>query len=100
MSDLLPGCRPRSGFGRRERFPLLPEEENIRPLPRRFYRFDRARGASFEGTSSRGSRCGCLSIPLGASPMVVVEALASGVPVVGYRVGGLEEQIQDGETGF
>jgi glycosyltransferase involved in cell wall biosynthesis len=35
-----------------------------------------------------------------ASPMVVVEALASGVPVVGYRVGGLEEQIQDGETGF
>lgn len=32
--------------------------------------------------------------------ITVLEANASGVPVVGYRVSGLEDMIQEGQTGF
>jgi len=33
-------------------------------------------------------------------PLVVIEAMAAGLPVVAYAVGGLPEQVADGETGF
>lgn len=35
-----------------------------------------------------------------ASPNVVIEAMASGKPVVATAVGGIPELVQDGETGF
>ena len=35
-----------------------------------------------------------------AFPLITLEALASGTPVIGYDVGGLSEQIADGITGF
>jgi glycosyltransferase involved in cell wall biosynthesis len=34
------------------------------------------------------------------APLVALEALASGVPVVGYAVGGLPDIVRDGETGL
>ena len=33
-------------------------------------------------------------------PYTVLEAMAAGVPVVATRVGGVPEQVVDGETGF
>jgi glycosyltransferase involved in cell wall biosynthesis len=35
-----------------------------------------------------------------SSPYAVLEALASGVPAIAYRTGGLQEQILDGENGY
>jgi glycosyltransferase involved in cell wall biosynthesis len=35
-----------------------------------------------------------------AFPLVVLEALACGTPVIGFDIGGLSEQIQDGVNGF
>lgn len=35
-----------------------------------------------------------------ASPTVTLEAMASGRPVIGSRIGGISDQIVDGETGF
>jgi glycosyltransferase involved in cell wall biosynthesis len=37
---------------------------------------------------------------LDASPTVTLEAMASGRPVIGSRIGGITDQIVDGETGF
>lgn len=40
------------------------------------------------------------SICMEASPTVVLEAMAMGHPVIGSRIGGIPQQIVDGETGF
>src|SRR5258706_14582976 len=40
------------------------------------------------------------STGLEASPTVVMEAMASGKPVVGTSIGGIPDIIVDGETGF
>jgi glycosyltransferase involved in cell wall biosynthesis len=37
---------------------------------------------------------------LDASPTVTLEAMASGRPVIGSRIGGITDQVVDGETGF
>jgi len=42
----------------------------------------------------------CPSIWQEPSPMVVVEAMASGKPIIATNVGGLPERIKDGETGY
>jgi glycosyltransferase involved in cell wall biosynthesis len=33
-------------------------------------------------------------------PLVVLEAMRAGLPVVGYDIGGLREQVEDGATGY
>lgn len=40
------------------------------------------------------------SICLDACPTVTLEAMACGRPVIGSRIGGIVDQIDDGETGF
>lgn len=40
------------------------------------------------------------SICLDACPTVTMEAMASGRPVIGSRIGGITDQIADGQTGF
>lgn len=40
------------------------------------------------------------SLCIDASPTVTLEAMASGKPVIGSRIGGIIDQIVDGETGF
>lgn len=34
------------------------------------------------------------------SPMVILESLFAGTPVLGARIGGIPETVRDGETGF
>jgi glycosyltransferase involved in cell wall biosynthesis len=48
------------------------------------------------------SRANCLAIPSFQenAPLAVEEAMAVGVPVVGARVGGIPEMVEDGRTGF
>jgi glycosyltransferase involved in cell wall biosynthesis len=40
------------------------------------------------------------SLCMDASPSVTLEAMASGKPVIGSQIGGITDQIVDGETGF
>ena len=40
------------------------------------------------------------SLCMDASPTVTLEAMASAKPVIGSRIGGIRDQIADGETGF
>ncbi|WP_353339317.1 glycosyltransferase family 4 protein [Pelagimonas sp. KU-00592-HH] len=42
----------------------------------------------------------CLPTRLDMSPFVVVEAAAAGLPVVASRIGGMEDLVLDGQTGF
>jgi glycosyltransferase involved in cell wall biosynthesis len=42
----------------------------------------------------------CPSLCQDAAPVVLKEAMAAGKPVVGSRIGGIPEAIEDGETGF
>lgn len=48
------------------------------------------------------SRCTCLALPSyqETSPMVIQEAMASGVPVVASNICGIPYLVDDGETGF
>jgi glycosyltransferase involved in cell wall biosynthesis len=48
------------------------------------------------------SKANCLAVPSFQenAPLSIAEAMAVGVPVVGARVGGVPEMIEDGKTGF
>jgi glycosyltransferase involved in cell wall biosynthesis len=48
------------------------------------------------------SKANCLVIPSFQehAPLTVQEAMAVGVPIVGARVGGIPEMVEDGKTGF
>lgn len=48
------------------------------------------------------SKANCLAIPSFQenAPLTVEEAMAVGVPIVGARVGGIPEMVEDGKTGF
>jgi glycosyltransferase involved in cell wall biosynthesis len=48
----------------------------------------------------RDARCLALPSHTEAYPNVVLEAMASGVPVVATRTGGIPSLVQDGKTGF
>jgi len=60
---------------------LLPGRRDIRPLLRQAWVF-------------------AMSSIREASPNVILEAMATALPVVGTRVGGIPELIQDGDTGI
>lgn len=68
-------------YGLGSRVKLLPAEADLRPAFRR---------ASVFTLPSANE----------ASPNVVIEAMAMGLPVVGTRVGGIPELIEDGRTGI
>jgi glycosyltransferase involved in cell wall biosynthesis len=48
------------------------------------------------------SRCTCLVLPSyqETAPMVIQEAMASGVPVIASNICGIPYQVVDGQTGF
>jgi glycosyltransferase involved in cell wall biosynthesis len=48
------------------------------------------------------SKANCFAIPSFQenAPLSIAEAMAVGVPVVGARVGGIPEMVEDGKTGF
>ena len=48
----------------------------------------------------RNARCLALPSHTEAYPNVILEAMASGVPVVATRTGGIPSLVQDGKTGF
>lgn len=90
-----------------------PERENIRALIREknldhVYWPEEKRKAQVILTSWRtdaervhaGSDVVCLTSLNEGTPVSLIEAQASGVPVVSTRVGGVEDIIRDGETGF
>jgi glycosyltransferase involved in cell wall biosynthesis len=47
-------------------------------------------------------RCAVLVLPSyqESAPMVIIEAMAAGIPVIASNVGGLPYQVKEGETGF
>lgn len=51
---------------------------------------------------SEFARCSCLVLPSYQenAPLVVQEAMASGLPVIASRIGGIPHQVTHGETGF
>ena len=57
---------------------------------------------NIEGVQSELSKANCLVMPSFQehAPLAVEEAMAVGVPVVGARVGGIPEMVEDGKTGF
>ncbi len=57
---------------------------------------------SLEETKEVMKNCYCLVLPSLSEglPRVLIEAMALGKPVIGTRVGGIQELIKDGENGF
>ena len=46
------------------------------------------------------SNCFCLYSKEEGLPIAVIEGMRAGLPVIGRRVGGVPEEIKDGESGF
>lgn len=82
-----------------------PEERNLRELAKNLGIADRVQ---FFGVISRADIPGfygmsdlfCLAALQDAAPNVVMEAMASGLPIVSTLAGGIPEYVMDGETGF
>ncbi|MCK4788976.1 MAG: glycosyltransferase family 4 protein [Desulfobacteraceae bacterium] len=57
---------------------------------------------SIKGVQEELVKANCLVIPSfqETAPLTIEEAMAVGVPVVGARVGGIPEMVEDGKTGF
>ncbi|KQO61375.1 hypothetical protein ASF23_12925 [Curtobacterium sp. Leaf261] len=60
-----------------------------------------ALGGAAKWAALRGARCLAFTSELTeAQPLTIIEALASGTPVVAFRLGGIPDIVQDGVNGF
>ncbi len=80
-----------------------PQREALRSLATELGIADRVHFAGWRAdVPALLKACDCLALPSlwEGMPNVVLEAMASGIPVVATRVEGVEEQITSGENGF
>lgn len=72
---------------------------NLHRSPRRVHFLG---NLSVDEVQSELSKANCLTVPSFQenAPLSIAEAMAVGVPVVGARVGGIPEMVEDGKTGF
>jgi glycosyltransferase involved in cell wall biosynthesis len=86
----------------------LDEQQYVNQLKNEARRLDISNLVKFRGLLNEQElreefgRCAVLVLPSyqESAPMVIVEAMAAGVPVIASNVGGIPYQVKDGETGF
>jgi glycosyltransferase involved in cell wall biosynthesis len=81
-----------------------PERSRLEALAERLganVRFEGHRSSSELRPLLRGAACLVVpSIWYENAPMTIIEAMASGKPVIGSAIGGIPEMVEDGETGL